>query len=173
MNINQICEQYLLSEREAAFVVAQMDYLRSMKDGALWNVHTNRLEKMQALEDLSHSRIGHLINLARFLVQGRKLESGENVITELVFRDEQEKQFAIDGYLIPYITGIERENGWDIILNNRFLLHVERDMLDQYLWFAAHAMAIAAGFTQHGADSHKRNIHQERYGQASPDDEET
>lgn len=62
--------------------------------------------------------------------------------------------FTIGDVEIPYVTGHKLENGeWSISVDHRFVIQVEEDQLQSWLWLMANAMAVAAGYTAHGRNN--------------------
>ena len=69
------------------------------------------------------------------------------------------RRIEIEGFELPHVTAAHSPNGgYDLVLDRRFGIHVKtEEEFQQYAWFLANAMAVAAGFTSFGSNSSVRN----------------
>lgn len=68
----------------------------------------------------------------------------------------EEWRISIDGYRVPNITAIVREDGNIMLaLDHRFLIEGTPEECAKWLWFVANAMAIGAGYSCFGENSVK------------------
>jgi hypothetical protein len=67
----------------------------------------------------------------------------------------------VDGHEVPYIDVGVTDEGFTLILDNRFGIDASPEELQKWLPFVADAMAVSAGRTSHGRNSNIRNPHGE------------
>lgn len=74
----------------------------------------------------------------------------------------QQYKLTIDGYRIPYLTGLKKDGRWYFTLDERFGVDVpERDGLG-VAWLIANALAFGAGYSCFGENSQPLNIFKTR-----------
>jgi len=67
---------------------------------------------------------------------------------------------TVGGYQIPYTKLVKAGNVWNVILDGRFSITATDDEISRWMWLLANAMAIAAGYTCHGASCKPANLYQ-------------
>ena len=68
----------------------------------------------------------------------------------------EEWRVTLDGYKVPSVTAIVREDGNVMLtLDHRFLIEGTQEECAKWLWFVATAMAIGAGYSCFGENSVK------------------
>jgi hypothetical protein len=72
--------------------------------------------------------------------------------------EESYYSVVVDGYLVPNIKAYKTsENGWKLVLGDRFSILVTEAEINAWLWWVANAMAIAAGYTSFGENCQPSN----------------
>ncbi len=70
---------------------------------------------------------------------------------------------SVDGYQVPKVTVMPlkdvNDGSVNVILDRRFCVCADPDEARKWLPLIAHALAIGAGFTCHGANSERANPH--------------
>lgn len=70
---------------------------------------------------------------------------------------------AVDGYRVPNLSAIplrgEQDGITNVILDERFCVCAPNDEARKWIPLIAHALAIGAGYSCHGASSEKLNPH--------------
>lgn len=102
---------------------------------------------------------------------------GGDLTIEITLPGQPECLLIVDGYAVPHITLIQaNENEFTICIGSVASKLVHRDDIEEWGWFLANAMAVAAGYTSHGKDSRKANPYNVQSmnvdGTSSNDDEQ-
>lgn len=67
------------------------------------------------------------------------------------------REITVDGFAVPHIRAVElqceNEGLFNLVVDGRFSITVEKEDLEKWLWFIANAMAVAAGYSGHGENS--------------------
>ena len=63
------------------------------------------------------------------------------------------KHLIIEGYQVPNIKVYENENGYHLVLDDRFGVDIEKQQFVDIGWFLAQSMAVSAGFSSHGVNA--------------------
>lgn len=67
------------------------------------------------------------------------------------------RSITVDGFAVPCLKVSElhgaNEGLFNLIVDGRLSVTVEKDELEKWAWFVANAMAVAAGYSSHGANS--------------------
>ena len=74
-------------------------------------------------------------------------------------------RISVDGYVVPYIDAYPVDTlmtKWHLTLDHRFGIDLDENQLQEFMWWIANAMAIAAGYTSHGENCLPRNPHNTR-----------
>lgn len=104
----------------------------------------------------TEENIGHLPTTTRHL-EIEKTPSG--LISHGPF---QQHKLTIDGYRIPYLTGLQKGGRWYFTLDERFGVDVlERDG-PGVAWLIANALAFGAGYSCFGENSQPLNMFRTR-----------
>ncbi len=65
------------------------------------------------------------------------------------------RALIVGGRVVPNVQGRQEDDGTvHLVLDNRFGITTTRAELQNWAWFLANAMAVAAGFTSFGEPSH-------------------
>lgn len=77
----------------------------------------------------------------------------------------EEWEFNVGGYRVPYVqANIQGETNWLLVLDRRFMLEASHEEVQRWMPFLAHAMAVAAGYSCHGANCTPLNPFSVRVG---------
>lgn len=69
-------------------------------------------------------------------------------------------RITADGYSVPHLAAHLKagtEGTWVLVLDSRFMLEATHEEACRWLPFLANAMAVAAGYSSHGANSRRAN----------------
>lgn len=65
---------------------------------------------------------------------------------------------TVENYRVPHLEAFSSgDSGWFIVLDERFGIDASDDEARRWLPFVAHCMAVAAGYSSHGAQSGRDN----------------
>ena len=60
----------------------------------------------------------------------------------------------VDGRVVPHLTLVVKDGGYDLFLDDRFAIFVATDDAAQVFWMVANALAVGAGYKWIGEERH-------------------
>ena len=82
---------------------------------------------------------------------------------ELIGPFIEEHKITVGGYVAPHLRAVLQsgtEDVWTICCDGRFLMEAPDAEVKRWLWFVANAMAVAAGYTNHGKGARPQNLYE-------------